>query len=250
VLWVYGTLVEPNLVEISHLRIGGYGGGNALKGTVAVHLSDLHIREIGTREKKVLKIIEDICPDFVFLTGDYVDWQGDYDVALTFLSRLKARIGIWAVMGDYDYSCSRKSCLFCHEQGTGKPPNRHAVHFLKNSVEKISLPEGAVLIGGIDGSEEGDIGGINVAIMLSHNPLIFEIMDDDRDVLILAGDTHGGQVPIPSWLWGILGYDKCARYNQGFFQKGRKMMYVSRGVGTSHVPLRILRRPEVVVLHF
>jgi len=88
------------------------------------------------------------------------------------------------------------------------------------------------------------------AIILAHNPLAFDILPEDQEVLVLAGDTHGGQIPLPSWLWRILGYEKCARYNQGLFRKGKKRMYVSRGIGTSHLPLRIFRRPEVVVLHF
>ena len=37
---------------------------------------------------------------------------------------------------------------------------------------------------------------------------------------------------------------------QGYFHEGRKMMYVSRGIGTSHLPIRILRPPELTVLHF
>ncbi len=249
-LGTYGTLVEPNLVEIHHLWIEDSGAGEALKGKVAVHLSDLHIGKFGSHEKKILGILEEIDPDMIFLTGDFVKWQGHYQGALTFFSRLKAKIGIWAVMGDYDYSNSRKSCIFCHEQGSGRPTQEHSVHFLKDSAENICLQERDVLIGGIDGSEEVDPNGINSTIMLSHSPLSFDDLDDNRDILVLAGDTHGGQVPIPSWLWKFLGYDKCARYNQGFFKKGKKKMFVSRGIGTSHFPLRIFRRPEVVVLHF
>ena len=88
------------------------------------------------------------------------------------------------------------------------------------------------------------------ALILSHNPLVFEQMDKNQHVVVLAGDTHGGQIPLPSWAWEILGYEKNARYNQGYFQKGNKIMYVSRGIGTSHLPIRIFRRPEIVVLYF
>ena len=67
---------------------------------------------------------------------------------------------------------------------------------------------------------------------------------------MLAGDTHGGQLPLPAWFWRLVGYEKNARYSQGMFRDGRKRMYVTRGIGTSHLPLRLFRRPEVVVLHF
>jgi len=255
----YGFGIEPCQLEVRHLEIKGAEFKKVLEGKIAVHLSDLHIDKIGGREQKVLKLIDELKPDLIFLTGDYVKWDGDYEPALNFLAKLKAKIGVWAVIGDYDYSVSRKSCLFCHIPGTGKPTKRHNVHFLRNSVEQVNLPNGQLLIAGLDeGFEETFLNGETLqssiknapGIMLSHNPLSFDQLDKDQHVIVLAGDTHGGQIPLPSWVWGLLGYEKNARYNQGYFQDGNKKMYVSRGIGTSHLPIRILRRPEIVVFHF
>lgn len=257
-LVLYGIFIEPYQVEIHHVRIENARLAKVLEGKIVVHLSDLHISTIGKKEQKVLKILEEIQPDFVFLTGDYTRWNGDNDAALAFLSRLKAQVGVWAVMGDYDYSRSRTSCLFCHEAGSGQPTRRHNVRFLKDSLEHVGLPGGSIMIGGTD-REAGlpfssdAFSSKNLeepAIILSHDPLNFELLDDDKDALMLSGDTHGGQIPLPSRLWGLLGYEKCARYGQGLFEKGNKKMFVSRGIGTSHVPIRIFRSPEVVVLHF
>ena len=258
-LVLYGIFIEPYQVEIHHVRIENARWAKVLEGKIVVHLSDLHISKLGKKEQKVLKILEEIEPDFVFLTGDYIRWNGDNDAALAFLSRLKARVGVWAVMGDYDYSRSRTSCLFCHEAGSGQPTRRHNVRFLKDSLEHVGLSCGFIVIGGIDRQADLPFSS-NIfsfsknleepAIILSHDPLNFELLDDDKDVLMLSGDTHGGQIPLPSRLWGLLGYEKCARYSQGLFEKGDKKMFVSRGIGTSHVPIRIFRSPEVVVLHF
>lgn len=87
------------------------------------------------------------------------------------------------------------------------------------------------------------------AILLIHNPLLFELIAD-QDVLVLAGDTHGGQLPLPACLLKRLGYKKNALYSQGLFKKGKKQMFVSRGIGTSHIPVRLFRKPEIVALHF
>ncbi len=258
-LLIYGAWIEPNLVEVRHLWIQDTKIKKVLKNKIAVHISDLHIDKIGKREEKVLKMIDELKPDLIFLTGDYVKWYGDYKPALIFLSRLKAKIGVWAVMGDYDYSCSRKSCLFCHSPDRTKPTNRHNVRFLRNSFERISLPDGYLIIMGIDEGFEQPFDSSEILqflskdesnIILSHNPLAFDSLDYYQDVIMLAGDTHGGQIPLPSWLWQLLGYEKNSRYNQGLFREGRKKMYVTRGIGTSHTPIRILRRPELVVLNF
>ncbi len=256
---IYGVRIEPYQLEVHHVRIRDKYLGKVLGQKVVIQLSDLHIGKIGRREQAVLRILGELKPDFIFLTGDYVQWDGDYKAALIFLSHLKATMGIWAVMGDYDYSRSRQSCFFCHEEGTGTPSRRHMVKFLRNTVEQVNLPGGPLFVGGVDVTGEGDLsspGGSFLqevkgpAIILSHNPLSFKFLNDSQNVLMLAGDTHGGQIPLPAWLFGILGHEKNARYSQGLFEVRQKKMFVSRGIGTSHLPIRIFRRPEVVILHF
>jgi len=255
----YCLWVEPNQLVVRHVWIEDSSLAKVLKGKVVVHISDLHIDRLGRREQKALQVLDELKPDLIFLTGDYVQWNGDYETALHFLSKLRAKVGIWGVMGDYDYSQSRKSCLFCHEEGSGRSTRGHSVKFLRNSYDKVELPGGFIWIGGMDRESErpyssdkkllpNKMGG--AAVILSHNPLAFDLLNEHQSVLMLSGDTHGGQIPLPSWLWRILGYEKTARYTQGLFENGRKKMFVSRGIGTSHIPIRLFRPPEVVVLHF
>jgi predicted MPP superfamily phosphohydrolase len=258
-LIIYGILIEPDQIEIHHVSIHDRYLGRILENKIIVQISDLHMHKIGSREQKVLEILNSLKPDIVFLTGDYVPWNGDYERALDFLSLLRARIGVWAVMGDYDYSRSRKSCAFCHEEGSGTLTRKHSVRFLRDSSELVHFTEGTLRIEGMDAeggnmfsprkvfvSLDGDI----PSIILSHTPLNFDLISDNSNVLMLAGDTHGGQVPLPGWLFRVLGYKKNALYNQGLFEKGQKKMYVSRGIGTSHLSFRLFTPPEVVILHF
>ncbi len=111
-LGLYGIFLEPHWIKTHHLWIENHRLAKIFEGKTLVHLSDLHMSKIGAREEKVLNILTGLKPDIIFLTGDYVPWRGDYEPALTFLSKLKAKIGVWAVMGDYDYSHSRKTSLF------------------------------------------------------------------------------------------------------------------------------------------
>lgn len=249
-LGVYGFLIEPNRLEIKHLHLESVTAFSRLRGTVAVHLSDLHIVKIGPREERLLSTVSEIDPDLIFLTGDYVTFRGNYEIAFEFLTRLHARNGVWAVMGDYDYSRPRKSCLFCHEEGVALPTDRHGVHFFNGETVALDLGKGEIIVGGEDHFNKFDSRLRYPLIVLSHSPLAFDHFSENREMLILAGDTHGGQVPAPTWLWRLLGYDKNARYNHGYFVQKKKRMYVSRGIGTSHLPFRLGRRPEIVVLHF
>jgi predicted MPP superfamily phosphohydrolase len=261
ILAIYGTLIEPYHVVVHHITIKDPYFGNILKDNIVVQLSDLHIDKIGRREKKVLSIINQLEPDIIFLTGDYVTWSGEYASAVDFLSRLRAKKGMWAVMGDYDYNSPKKSCIFCHEKGSAKRTQKHAVRFLKDKIELIQLPGGTLKLVGLDAEggtpisvrERNKILHIRgPAIILSHSPLIFDSIQPDQDILVLAGDTHGGQIPIPvpDCILELAGYKKNARYNQGLFESGKKKMFVSRGIGTSHLPVRIFRQPEIVVYHF
>jgi uncharacterized protein len=64
---------------------------------------------------------------------------------------------------------------------------------------------------------------------------------------VLSGHTHGGQVA-PFGLATILPRG-CGRYVAGWYRdEGGPPMYVSRGIGTSLVPVRIGATPELVVI--
>ncbi len=259
VLFVYGRYIEPNTIKIREVKINNDFVGKALKDKTIVHISDLHIAEFGKFETSVLKSIEQINPDLIFLTGDYVKWKGDIQPAVQFLSRLKAKYGVFAVMGDYDYSDSKNSCLFCHEKGSGRPTKQHNVTMLMNSSQTIQMGSQIVNMAGMD-KEYDDLNGFKEIkdmadqeeplLVLSHTPFAFDKFSDNDRVFLFSGDTHGGQVRLPSWVFKILGYGKNVKYNYGLFQDGHKTMYVTRGIGTSHFPFRLFCQPEIVVFRF
>lgn len=252
----YGRWIEPQWLAVNHLQINSKQLNQVLAGRKAVHLTDLHLEGQDVMTAKILQLLAQIEPDLIFLTGDYVTWNGNYRPALDFLSQLEAEYGVWAVMGDYDYSNGRQSCLFCHEPGSGKPSREHRVNFLRDATASLDIAGNRLQIAGIEwrkGDEDQQwpiLDSTGAAIVLVHNPLAFSAMPPDYAALVLAGDTHGGQIVLPQWLWSILGYEKNFSYNQGWFQRGGSQMYVSRGVGTSHLQFRLGRRPEITVLHF
>ena len=257
-LALFGYL-ETFRVGVTHVTIHDKRLSDVLYGKTLVHISDVHLQSIGTRERKVLDLLDHLNPDIIVLTGDYIRWKGNVPAALEFMAKLKAHIGVYGVTGDYEYSNSRKSCLFCHQQGSGAMTKAHSVHMLENTKESLVINGRPLSIIGMDyANKDEDIhekfksvfSKKEAVIVLSHNPLNFDDFDRNTSMLMLAGDTHGGQIPLPSVAWNLLGYKKNARYNQGLFIDGEKKMYVTRGVGFSHIPFRFFCPPEIVVYHF
>jgi hypothetical protein len=254
-LLTYGLAVEPQWIEVRRVTVRSPFFARALGGLRIVQLSDLHLERPGRREESVRRLVEGLAPDIIFLTGDYVGWGADARPALAYLSRLRARLGVWGVLGDYDYSRPRTSCLFCHEPGSAA--RRHgAVRLLKNE-SVLVRPKGVeVMVTGLDeyGAQEPSLPARlrfdRPAVVLAHDPLLFDRLRGAGPLLCLAGDTHGGQVRLPAALWRLVGYEKCARYPEGLYRRGEAVLYVSRGIGTSHLPLRLGERPELTLLEF
>jgi predicted MPP superfamily phosphohydrolase len=87
-------------------------------------------------------------------------------------------------------------------------------------------------------------------ILLSHSPEVFDEASIREVDLILSGHTHGGQLFITRYLRKIFPFDPALEFLDGFFQKGRATMYVSRGLGTSYLPFRFGVNPEITFFTF
>jgi hypothetical protein len=84
-------------------------------------------------------------------------------------------------------------------------------------------------------------------VLLSHDPDVFPHVPD-RVALTLAGHTHGGQVAIPLLRRPAIPSAYGERYARGHVVEDGRHLYVSSGLGTSGLPLRLLAPPEIVVL--
>jgi predicted MPP superfamily phosphohydrolase len=262
-LAVYGFAVEPRSITVTRVPVVGGALATALDGRTAVLLSDLHFSGGGPPSiERVLESVNAIRPDIVFLVGDYVRWKGRgpaYEEALDFLSRLSAPLGVFAVLGDADTTFSRKSCEFCHEPGSGARTRRHRVTFLRDEVATVAAPGGEVAIAGL-AVNEGEpstvplrgllSAGGTPAILLSHISTVYRDLGRGSEVMVLSGDTHGGQVRLPGWFWRLVRRKPDPEHVYGLYREGSKVLFVTRGIGTSWPHLRLGEPPEVAVLEF
>ena len=86
-------------------------------------------------------------------------------------------------------------------------------------------------------------------ILLSHQPQIIEGLNYFKDILVLSGHTHGGQIRLPFTNTLVApGQGFLPKYGDGFYKVKNCYLYVSRGIGASRIPVRFFNRPEVAVL--
>ena len=82
-------------------------------------------------------------------------------------------------------------------------------------------------------------------ILLAHDPRRLAEASRLGIPLVFAGHTHGGQIVLP-----LIGAPAAARYPvvSGIGRRGNTTMFVSRGLGTTALPLRLNCPPEVAVI--
>lgn len=84
-------------------------------------------------------------------------------------------------------------------------------------------------------------------VLLAHDPDNFGEAIGAEMNLLLAGHTHGGQIGISILIEKYKSANKSS-FMRGLFDTGKIKMYVNRGIGTTHVPIRFFNRPEITLL--
>ena len=244
-------IVEPNWIEIHHVQIHDKELTKILGATKMVQITDLHMtRGIRFREWRLIQKINQLKPELIFITGDFVDGLDQIPAMNRFIKSLHARVGIFGVPGDTDE-------IFVDGHSLAKLLQPSGLQMLVNENRKIDLPNRKTLWllgrdypGYDDGESAKSLNGIppGVPILaLTHLPQFFDQAVRQRINLVLAGDTHGGQVGIP-WLVRLSEYAYRGPYMNGLFKKEKTQMYVNRGIGTKTLPIRFLCRPEIAVI--
>jgi predicted MPP superfamily phosphohydrolase len=189
-------------------------------------------------------------PDVHLLLGDYVDSSQILrrpvapEAVAAELARLHAPLGTIGVIGNHDW------------RATGDRMWRALDRAGITVLEDEATERNGLWIAGLGDMRHRDpdvpktleqIPADAPAIVLSHDPDMFPSVPS-RISLTLAGHTHGGQVAIPLLRRPLLPSRYGERYARGHIVEGGRHLYVTHGVGTSGLPLRLFAPPEVVVL--
>jgi uncharacterized protein len=225
----------------------------AHEGLRIVHLTDIHHSIYTPLEdvERAVKMANRLQPDLVALTGDYVTFSPAYiwPVAQV-LGRLRARLGVFAVLGNHDFQVDADEMTRALEA--------HQVRVLRNSnVALDSGPDRLWLVGIDDLWWDADdleaamrrVPARDPKILLCHNPMGVRMAAERHIDLVLSGHTHGGQVRLP--VVGAL-YTRSKlgkRFIAGWNRLDGTQIYVSRGIGKVLLPVRVGCPPEIACLN-
>lgn len=267
-------ITEP--IQVEEMAIAIRNLPSHLSGTKIVQLSDLHydgIRLTLATLEQAIALSNNVKPDLVFITGDFVTDNPDPIGELaTHLQNLNSKYGVYGCLGNHDLipSTAKSQIVTALDKIDLKILWNEVIYPLGTDLAIAGLPD--------FWSREFDpavaleqIPADTPRIVLSHNPDSAKVLEKWRVDLQLSGHTHGGQIVIPNYgpvvsllpkirqyvpqqLRNRLPYLKdCARvtnnwnWSQGWHQVGRNQLYVNRGLGT-YLPGRINCPPEVTII--
>lgn len=250
----YAFLVEPLWLEVTRTRIHVRGLHPDLEGFRIALLTDLHAGE-GTPLwliRRAARLAMRQSPHLIAVTGDLAaDDAPSFAPVLGALAGLRAPHGVWTVPGNHDYTVG----IDRWRREVAQQPN---LRDLTNGAEVLRVGHARFCVAGVDDYSQGQprLDALpppesrDFTLLLAHDPDQAEKARRGYDAvdLIVSGHTHGGQVRMPfiGALKNPAEFEEL--YEEGLRRRPWTQVYTSRGVGTVHIPVRFLCRPEVAIL--
>jgi len=259
--WIYLLLAaiiawgfyENTTLEINSFPVNGKGLPEPFHGFQIAHISDLHNAEFGERNGDILKLLNDIQPDIIAITGDLVDSRRtDIDIAVDFAAEAAKIAPCYYVPGNHEARIPEYARLEQQLQDAG-------VTVLRDQAVSLEKDGETITIAGVDDPSFTGFDGFsrnlsrlssdNFTVLLSHRPEYFDLYCQNGFDLVLSGHVHGGQFRIP-FLGGVLapGQGFFPEYDSGLYTDGNTSLVVSRGLGNSLFPFRLNNPPEILLI--
>lgn len=229
---------------------------NGFDGFKIIHLSDLHNKEFGEAQKKLIKKVNDSNPDLIVFTGDLIDHTKEEKGDESFINAIKDVAPVYYVSGNHEAWSGKYDGLVAKLKENG-------ITVLDNDKVKIEKNGEYINVLGIkdlaffsndtkvfedelkklvDKEESNDF-----KILLSHRPELMDLYVKNSLDLVFSGHAHGGQFRIP-FIGGVLAPNRSLfpKYTSGMHTINNTSMIISRGLGNSIIPVRVFNRPEII----
>lgn len=264
---LYGAFIGKTHFEVKEVVFQSPRLPKAFNGYRIVQLSDLHIGSWEGNARALRRAVEMVNaqhPDLIVFTGDLVNHKAsELDEFQQILSELKAKDGIYSILGNHDYGpyhhweSKREQAENLIElqkrqaaMGWTLLNNAHAI--LHQGNDSIALV-GVENEGEPPFSQHGDLSKAlqgtegMFKLLLSHNPTHWrrEVLPQSDVDLMLAGHTHAMQMAVGHHSPSSFVYPEWSGLYTA--EKGRSL-YVNVGLGFVGIPFRFGARPEITVI--
>ncbi|WP_234032788.1 metallophosphoesterase [Paenibacillus faecalis] len=206
-------------------------------------MSDIHRRKLSERKLQKLNLM----PDCILLGGDITERGVPWSRVRHNLELLRRIAPVYGVLGNHDLAAGKQ-----HLEELFKTAG---ASLLKDKTLMLEKDGDCIALSGMMQPAtrkhfysrfKGQLQQGQYHIILVHDPIWIEEHDDIAADLILTGHTHGGQIILP--LLGAVRLEGFYKeYGAGWFSLAHKAsryysdmrLLISRGFGTSHIPLRL-----------
>lgn len=242
---VYGSVYERHRIGITKAVLRVSGLAPALDGLRIAFLTDIHHSSTVPAEDvtHAVRLALAQQPDLIVLGGDYVTFGDRAYVGpvAELLAPLEAPHGVFAILGNHDDDRDMPAAL-----------QRQHIEVLKDARTRLEIRGEALELAGVrfwtrrlEAIARVLRKATETVILLAHDPRRLGEAAALNVPAVLSGHTHGGQVVIP-------GVGAVARRRfpilAGLGSRDNTSIFVSRGVGTVYVPVRINCPPEVALI--
>jgi predicted MPP superfamily phosphohydrolase len=256
-------LVSNTALQVTRLTIRSKKCPAAFNGFTIVQLSDLHSKEFGHDNIRLLRAVKTQSPDMIVMTGDMVDrLDKDFSVFFTLADSLAGVCPVYYIPGNHEQSKDAKS-----QNKIKMMLNEIGVRILENDRTSLNKDGQSVNLFGFDsyiGSYEpkpsafgpdflkkvlGRPDPAGLSILMAHDPVYFDAYSEWGADLTLCGHMHGGMIRLP-FLGPVFSPEKrlFPKYGEGDFSSLQNTMVVNRGLGNGRIGFRFLNRPEIIVI--
>ncbi len=225
----------------------------ALEGFRIAQLTDIHMGPNLTAPEleRVVAMANETRPHLALVTGDLITQVGDpLEKCLDLLAGLKADAGVRGCLGNHELFTGSQTFTQRYGRSLG-------IQFLRQQAEALRFGDATVNLCGVDyqRTKVPYLAGAGrlvepdaLNVLLSHNPDVFPVAAELGYDLVIGGHTHGGQVTVEI----VEQWANAGRFFTPFvlgeYRLGRSVLYVSRGIGTVNLPIRIGALPEIALL--
>ncbi|HKD06985.1 MAG TPA: metallophosphoesterase [Bryobacteraceae bacterium] len=251
----FGALVERTRFRVKEVDFPVPNLHPDFEGLRVAQVSDLHVSPyLSVREAaRAVDMANELNPHLTLVTGDLISEAGDpLDATIAELSRLRADLGVLGCLGNHEAyaACENYAAAGCKRVG---------IDMLRGEARQLRRGSGALNIAGVDfqsfrkrdrylaGADRIVVPGM-ANLLMSHNPDVFPVAVRQGYDAVIAGHTHGGQVTVEILNQTLNVVRFFTPYVAGLYRLNGRSCYVTAGIGTIGMPVRLGAPPEITLL--